>query len=105
VPRCSRCVTLRPKETADAKVEVGFYLLTYKREGRLANIVVVSAESLTEARLRCAPGPGDAVLDQVLPLETEIATALPSELIGKVLTSQAAMRVLHKFARRAKQVK
>jgi hypothetical protein len=67
------------------KMGIGFYLLTYKREGRLANLVVVSAESLTEARLRCAPGLGDAVLDQVLPLETEIATALPPDLIGKSL--------------------
>jgi hypothetical protein len=81
------------------------YLLTYQREGRLANLVVVSAESLTEARLRCAPGVGDAILDQVLPLDREIAAALPPDLIGKVLTSQGAIRVLHEFARRAKQVK
>jgi hypothetical protein len=81
------------------------YLLTYQREGRLANIVIVSAESLTEARLRCAPGVGDAVLDQVLPLEPEVAAELPLDLIGKVLTSQAAMRLLHEVARRAKQVK
>jgi hypothetical protein len=81
------------------------YLLTYQREGRLANLVIVSAESLTEARLRCAPGVGDAILDQVLPLDPEIAAHLPPDLIGKVLTSQAATRVLHEFARRAKQVK
>jgi hypothetical protein len=80
-------------------------LLTYQREDRLANLVIVSAESLTEARLRCAPGVGDAVLDQVLPLETEIATALPPDLIGKVLSSQAAIRLLHEIARRANQVK
>jgi hypothetical protein len=85
--------------------EIGFYLLTYQREGRLANLVVVSAESLTEARLRCVPGVGDAVLDQVLPLDLEIAAAVPPHLIGKVLTSQAAMRMLHEFAWRAKQVK
>jgi hypothetical protein len=87
------------------KKGISFYLLTYQHEGRLANLVVVSAESLTEARLRSARGVGDAVLDQVLPLETEIATALPAELIGKVLTSQAAMRMLHVIARQAKQVK
>jgi hypothetical protein len=83
------------------KQGIGFYLLTYQREGRLANLVVVSAESLTEARIRCAPGVGDAVLDQVLPLEAEIATALPPNLVGKVLTSQAAMRLLHEVAQRA----
>jgi hypothetical protein len=87
------------------KTEIGFYLLTYQREGRLANVAVVSADSLTEARLGSAPGVGDAILDQVLLLDPEIATDLPRELIGKVLTGQAAMRVLHEFARRAKQVK
>jgi hypothetical protein len=81
------------------------YLLTYQREGRLANLVVVSAESLTEARLRSYPGVGDAVLDQVLPLDPEIAGYLSPDLIGKALTSQAAMRALHEVARRAKQVK
>jgi hypothetical protein len=84
----------------------GLYLLTYQREGRLANLVVVSARSLTEARLRSGPGVGDAVLDQVLPLDAEVAPALPPDLIDKVLTSQAAMRLLlHEFARYAKQVK
>jgi hypothetical protein len=48
---------------------------------------------------------GDAILDQVLPLESEIAADLPPDLIGKVLTSQGAMRMLHEVARRAKQVK
>jgi hypothetical protein len=81
------------------------YLLTYQREGRLANLVIVSADSLTEARLRCAPGVGDAILDQVLPLDREIAADLPPDLIGKVLTSQSAMRMLHNVARLAKQVK
>jgi hypothetical protein len=57
------------------------------------------------ARLRCAPGVGDAVLDQVLPLDPEIVLDLPADLIGKVLTSQTAMRVLHEFAQRARQVK
>ena len=66
--------------------------------------MIVSAESLTEARLRCTPGVGDAVLDQVPPLDREIAAGLPSHLIGKVLTSQGAS-VLYEFARRAKQVK
>jgi hypothetical protein len=80
-------------------------LLTYQREGGLANLVDVSAESLTEALLRCAPGVGDAVLDQVLQLDLEIGTALPPDLIGKVLTSQAAMRLLHEIGRRTKQVK
>jgi hypothetical protein len=80
------------------KKQIGFYLFTYQRERRLANLVVVSAESLTEARLRSAPGLGDAILDQVLPLEAEIAAALPPDLIGKVLTSQAAMTVLHDVA-------
>jgi hypothetical protein len=84
---------------------MSLYLLTYQRERRLANIVIVSAESLTEARLRTAPGVGDAVLDQVLPLDPEIAAGLPPDLIGKVLTSHGAMRALHHFARRAKQVK
>jgi hypothetical protein len=84
---------------------IEFYLLTYQRAGRLANLVVVSAESLTEARLRSAPGAGDAVLDQVLPLDPEIGAALPPDIIGRVLTSQAAMRVLHEFTRHAKQVK
>jgi hypothetical protein len=84
------------------KKQIGLYLLTYLREGRLANLVVVSAESLTLARLRCAPGVGDAILDQVLPLEPEIGAVLPPDLIGKVLTSQAAMRVLHEVARRTK---
>jgi hypothetical protein len=87
------------------KEQTRLYLLTYQREQRLANLVVVSARSLTEARLRSAPGVGDAVLDQVLPLDAEVAAALPAELIGKVLTSQAAMRLLHEFARYAKQVK
>jgi hypothetical protein len=87
------------------KKQIGLYLLTYQREGRLANLIVVSAESLTEARLRCAPGVGDAVLDQVLQLDPEIAEDLPADLIGRVLTSQAAMRVLHDVARRSKQVK
>ena len=77
---------------------MGFYLLTYQRERRLANIVIVSAESLTEARLRSAPGVGDAVLDQVLPLEPEMAAVLPPDLIGQVLTSQAAMKLLHQAA-------
>jgi hypothetical protein len=81
------------------------YLLTYQREGRLANLLLVSAESLTEARLRCSPGVGDAILDQVLPLDPEIAADLPPELIGKVLTSHGAIRVLHEVARRTKQVK
>jgi hypothetical protein len=48
---------------------------------------------------------GDAVLDQVLSLDPEIGAALPPDIVGKVLTSQAAMRVLHEFARHAKQVK
>jgi hypothetical protein len=87
------------------KNQIGFYLLTYQREGRLANLVIAFAESLTDARLRSAPGAGDAVLDQVLPLDPEIAAVLPPDLIGKVLTSQAAMGVLHEIARRAKQVK
>jgi hypothetical protein len=54
-----------------------FYLLTYRCERRLANLVVVCAASLTEARLLRPPGLGDAVLDQVLPLNSEIAAALP----------------------------
>jgi hypothetical protein len=87
------------------KERTSFYLLTYQRERRLANLVVVSARSLTEARLRSALGVGDAVLDQVLPLDAEVAAALPPDLIGKVLTSQGAMRLLHEFARHAKQVK
>jgi hypothetical protein len=87
------------------KKQIGLYLLTYLREGRLASLVIVSAESLTEARLRSAPGAGDAVLNQVLPLDSEIAADLPPDLIGKVLTSRAAMRVLHEVAWRAKQVK
>jgi hypothetical protein len=86
-------------------IQMNLYLLTYQRAGRLANLVIVSPESLTEARLRCAPGVGDTVLDQVLPLDPEIAADLPADLIGKVLTSQAAMRVLHHVARQAKQVK
>jgi hypothetical protein len=57
------------------KQKMGFYLLTYQCERRLANLVVVSAASLTEARLRFAPGVGDAILDQVLPLEPEIGAA------------------------------
>jgi hypothetical protein len=65
----------------------------------------LTCESLTEARLRYAPGVGDAVIDQVLPLEPEIAAALPPDLIGKVLTSQGTMRMLHEIARQAKQVK
>jgi hypothetical protein len=84
---------------------MAFYLLTYQREGRLANLVLVSADSPTEARLRCAPGVGDAVLDQVLPVDEEIATTLPVDLIGKVLTSHGAMKLLHEVARRSKQVK
>jgi hypothetical protein len=84
---------------------MNLYLLTYQREGRLANLVIVSAESLTEARLRCAPGVGDAILDQVLPLDPEIAVDLPPDLIGKVLTKQGAMKAVHHIAHRAKQVK
>jgi hypothetical protein len=78
---------------------------TYQCERRLANLVVVSARSFTEARLRAAPGVGDAALDQVLPPDAAIGAALPPELIGKLLTSQTVMRVLHLFARHAKQVK
>jgi hypothetical protein len=85
--------------------QIDFYLLTYLRDGYLANLVIVSAETMTEARLRSAPAVGDAVLDQVLQLDPEIVAGLPPHLIGKVLTSQGAMRVLHEFARRAKQVK
>jgi hypothetical protein len=47
-----------------------------------------------------------SVFDQVLPLDAEVAAALPPDPIDKVLTSQAAMRLLlHEFARYAKQVK
>jgi hypothetical protein len=87
------------------KKRTDLYLLTYLREGRLANIVIVSADSLTEARLRSAPGLGDAILDQALPLDQEIAALLPPDLTGKVLSSHGAMKVLHEIARRAKQVK
>jgi hypothetical protein len=34
--------------------EIGFYLLTYQRGGRLAIIIIVSANSLREARFRIA---------------------------------------------------
>jgi hypothetical protein len=51
---------------------------------------------LSKARRRCNPR---RLYDWV-----EIATALPPDLVGKVLISQAAMRVLHEVARLAKQV-
>jgi hypothetical protein len=47
----------------------------------------------------------DAVLDQVRPLDPEIAEFLPSDLTGKVLSSHEAMKLLHEIARRAKQIK
>jgi predicted Zn-dependent protease len=57
-----------------------------------------AAESLTEARLRSAPGMGDAILDQVLPLDRETAAELPPGVVDKVLTSEAAIGLLHEIA-------
>jgi hypothetical protein len=84
---------------------MGLYLVTYQHERRLVGIVIVSASSLSEARLHSVPELGDAGLDQVLPLDDEIAAGVPSHLVGRILSRNQAIDILHRLARGTRQVK
>jgi hypothetical protein len=84
---------------------MGFYLLTYQREGRLAGIAIVSAPSLTAARLRTVSGFADALLDQVHALDSATAALVPDRLVGRMLSRREAGDLLHEIARAGGQVR
>jgi hypothetical protein len=84
---------------------MGLYLVTYQHQRRLVGIVIVSAGSLEAARLHSAPELGEASLDQVLPLDDEIAAGVPSHFIGRILSRKQATDILHRLVCGARQVK
>jgi hypothetical protein len=74
------------------------FLITYHFEGRLAGMAVVSAESEADARMHAVSGVGDASQDQVYALDTESAAAVPTRLLGKMLSRNQATKLLHQIA-------
>jgi hypothetical protein len=87
------------------RICMGLYLVTYQHQRRLVGIVIVSAGWLEEARLHSVPELGEASLDQVLPLDDEIAAGVPSHFVGRILSRKQATDILHRLARGARQVK
>jgi hypothetical protein len=97
---------LRPTPSEPgAATQIGLYLLTYQRDGRLAGMAVVSAHSMTSARMFTVSGFADAALDQVYALDPEVATLVPSELVGRMLSRKEGGELLHLIARGTGQVR
>jgi hypothetical protein len=81
------------------------YLLTYQRSGRLAGMAVISAHSMTSARMHTPSGFADAELEHVHALDPEVAALVPSDLIGKMLSRKEGGELLYQIARGAGQVR
>jgi hypothetical protein len=80
------------------------YLITYQSDGRLAGMAVVSAESEADARMHAVSGVGDASQYQVGALDEESAAAVPTRLLGKLLSRNEATKLLHELAHALGQV-
>jgi hypothetical protein len=80
------------------------YLITYQFEGRLAGMAVVSAESEADARTHSVSGVGDASQHQVCALDEESGAAVPTRLLGKLLSRNEAVKLLHRIAHALGQV-
>jgi hypothetical protein len=80
------------------------YLMTYRSDGKLAGMAVVSAESEADARLHVVSGVGDVSLHQVHTLDPESAAAVTERLLGRVLSRTEATKLLHRIAHAVGQV-
>jgi hypothetical protein len=80
---------------------MGLYWLTYKRNGRLAGVAILSADSLTAARMRASThgiGKG-AVFEEGHMLDAQVATLLSRDLVGRMLERREAVELLAQIER------
>jgi hypothetical protein len=78
--------------------------MTYRSDGKLAGMAVVSAESEADARLHVVSGVDDVSLQQVRTLDPESAAAVTERLLGRVLSRTEATKLLHRIAHSVGQV-
>jgi hypothetical protein len=84
---------------------MGLYMLTYRSRGRFAGMAVISAHSMTSAKMRTASGFADAELEQVCALDPEVAALVPSDLVDRMLSRNEGAELLYQIARHAGQVR
>jgi len=86
---------------------MGLYWLTYKRNGRLAGVAIVSADSLMAARTRAAV---DGIRHGTMFAEGHVldagtAAGVPHNLVGRMLSRREASDLLEQMERGAGNVR
>jgi hypothetical protein len=80
---------------------MGLYWLTYKRNGRLAGVAILSADSLMAARMHASAHgiSKGAMFEQGHMLDAQIAMQLPRNLVGRMLERREAVELLAQIER------
>ena len=80
---------------------MALYWLAYKRNGRLAGVAILAADSLMGARMRAAvDGIGrGAMFEQGHMLNPEFAGRVPPTCVGKMLSRREAVVMLERIER------
>jgi hypothetical protein len=86
---------------------MGVYWLTYKRNGRLAGVAIVSADSLIAARRAAAHWIGIGVMQfaEGHVLASTLAALVPQGYIGRMLSRREAADLLQRIEREAGNVR
>jgi hypothetical protein len=80
---------------------MGLYWLTYKCNGRLTGVTILSADSLMAARMRASANgiSKGAMFEQGHLLDAQIATQLPQNVLGRMLERREAVELLAQIER------